>query len=147
MPELPGGTLTVLHTDVEDSTLLTVHLGNRYPEILAVHRALLRTAFAAHEGREVDTQGDAIFVVFGRATQAIAAAVAIQRALVPRPGRRAGPCGCASASTRENRGTHTFKGLPGVELTVHSTRFLRARTAVLCGPQLTGHVRRTRSCR
>ena len=80
MPELPGGTLTVLHTDVEDSTLLTVHLGNRYPEILAVHRALLRTAFAAHEGREVDTQGDAIFVVFGRATQAIAAAVAIQRA-------------------------------------------------------------------
>src|SRR5713101_3142985 len=57
MSELPGGTLTVLHTDVEDSTLLTVHLGNRYPEILAVHRALLRTAFAAHEGREVDTPG------------------------------------------------------------------------------------------
>ena len=81
MPELLGGTVTVLHTDVEDSTPLTVHLGDRYPEILAVHRALLRTAFAAHEGREVDTQGDSFFVVFGRATQAIAAAVAIQRAL------------------------------------------------------------------
>jgi class 3 adenylate cyclase len=79
--ELPGGTLTVLHTDVEDSTPLTVHLGGRYPEILAVHRALLRAAFAAHEGREVDTQGDSFFVVFGRATQAIAAAVAIQRTL------------------------------------------------------------------
>jgi hypothetical protein len=35
MPELPSGTLTVLHTDVENSTLLTVHLGDRYPEVLA----------------------------------------------------------------------------------------------------------------
>jgi class 3 adenylate cyclase len=77
MPEPLGGTLTVLHTDVEDSTPLTVRLGDRYPEILAVHRTLLRAAFVAHEGREVDTQGDAFFVVFGRATQAIAAAVAI----------------------------------------------------------------------
>jgi hypothetical protein len=30
MPELPGGTLTVLHTDIENSTPLTVHLGDRY---------------------------------------------------------------------------------------------------------------------
>ncbi|HEU4367989.1 MAG TPA: adenylate/guanylate cyclase domain-containing protein [Methylomirabilota bacterium] len=71
----------MLHTDVEDSTPLTVQLGDRYPEILAVHRALLRAAFSAHEGLEVDTQGDSFFVVFGHATQAIAAAVAIQRAL------------------------------------------------------------------
>jgi hypothetical protein len=50
MPELPGGTLTVLPTDVEGSTPLTVHLGVRYPEVLAIHSALLRAAFAAHEG-------------------------------------------------------------------------------------------------
>jgi class 3 adenylate cyclase len=81
MSELPGGTLTVLHTDVEASTFLTVHLGDRYPEVLATHSALLRAAFAAHEGCEVDTQGDSFFVVFPRATQAVAAAVAIQRAL------------------------------------------------------------------
>ena len=81
MSELPGGTLTVLHTEVEGSTLLTVHLGDRYPEVLATHRVLLRAAFAAHEGREVDTQGDSFFVVFPRATQAVAAAVAMQRAL------------------------------------------------------------------
>jgi class 3 adenylate cyclase len=81
MPELPGGTLTVLHTDVENSTPLTVYLGDRYPEVLATHCALLRAAFASHEGREVDTQGDSFFVVFPRATQAVAAAVAIQRAL------------------------------------------------------------------
>ena len=81
MSELPSGTLTVLHTDIEGSTLLTVHLGDRYPEVLATHCALLRAAFAAHEGHEVDTQGDSFFVVFPRATQAVAAAVAIQRAL------------------------------------------------------------------
>jgi class 3 adenylate cyclase len=81
MSELPGGTLTVLHTEIEASTCLTVHLGDRYPEVLAAHRALLRAAFAAHKGHEVDTQGDSFFVVFPRATQAVAAAVAIQRAL------------------------------------------------------------------
>jgi class 3 adenylate cyclase len=81
MSELPGGTLTVLHTEIEGSTLLTVHLGDRYPEVLATHCALLRAAFAAHEGYEIDTQGDSFFVVFPRATQAVAAAVAMQRAL------------------------------------------------------------------
>jgi class 3 adenylate cyclase len=81
MPELPGGTLTVLHTEIEGSTLLTVHLGDRYPEALATHCTLIRAACAAHEGHEVDTQGDSFFVVFTRATQAVAAAVAMQRAL------------------------------------------------------------------
>src|SRR6266481_2925261 len=81
MPELPGGTLTIVHTDVENSTPLTVHLGDRYPEVLTTQRTLLRAAFAAHEGYEVDTQGDSFFVVFPRATRAITAAVTIQRAL------------------------------------------------------------------
>jgi class 3 adenylate cyclase len=81
MPELPSGTLTVLHTEIEGSTFLTVHLGDRYPAVLATHCTRLRAAFAAHEGHEVDTQGDSFFVVFPRATQAVAAAVAIQRAL------------------------------------------------------------------
>src|SRR5262249_22064198 len=81
MSELPGGTLTVLHTEIEGSTLLMVHLGDRYLEVLATHCALVRAAFATHEGHEVDTQGDSFFGVFPRATQAVAAAVAMQRAL------------------------------------------------------------------
>src|SRR5919197_2907969 len=60
-------------------------LGDHYPEALATHCALLRAAVAAHEGHEVDTQGDSFFVVFPRATQAVAAAVAIQRALAAKP--------------------------------------------------------------
>ena len=53
IPDLPDGTLTVLLTDVEASTQLTVRLGDRYPDVLAAHCALLRAAFAAHEGHEV----------------------------------------------------------------------------------------------
>jgi class 3 adenylate cyclase len=81
MPELPSGTLTVLHTDIENSTALTRHLREQYPAVLDTHRTLLRAAFTAYEGWEVDTQGDSFFVVFSRATQAVAAAVQIQRAL------------------------------------------------------------------
>src|SRR5262245_64542431 len=81
MSELPDGTLTMLHTDVENSAPLTLYLREQYPVVLATHRTLLRAAFAAQKGYEVDTQGDSFFVVFPRATQAVAAAVASQRAL------------------------------------------------------------------
>jgi class 3 adenylate cyclase len=81
MPELPSATLTVLHTDIENSTSLTRHLREQYPAVLDTHRTLLRAAFTAYEGWEVDTQGDAFFVVFLRATQAVTAAVQSQRAL------------------------------------------------------------------
>jgi class 3 adenylate cyclase len=81
MPELPSGTLTVLHTDIENSTSLTRRLREQYPAVLTTHRTLLRAAFTAYEGWEVDTQGDSFFVVFLRATQAVAAAMQSQRAL------------------------------------------------------------------
>src|SRR5207244_3265070 len=81
----PAGTLTLLFTDIEGSTRLLHALGDRYPEVLDVHRDLMRAACAAHDGIEVDTQGDAFFVVFPRATQAVAAAVAAQQALATYP--------------------------------------------------------------
>ena len=81
MRDLPTGTLTLLFTDIAGSTRLLQRLGERYDDALAVHRDLLRAVWTAHEGHEVGTQGDAFFVVFARATQAVAAAVAGQRAL------------------------------------------------------------------
>ena len=66
--DLPPGTVTLLFTDIEGSTRLLHELGDRYPDVLAQHRDLLRAAFAAHGGYEVDTQGDAFFVAFPRAT-------------------------------------------------------------------------------
>jgi predicted ATPase len=72
--ELPRGTVTFLFTDVEGSTRLLHELGDKYADLLAEHRRVLRDAFARHGGVEVDTQGDAFFVAFARASDALAAA-------------------------------------------------------------------------
>ena len=82
MPELPSGTVTFLSTDIEGSTRLVQRLGEGYAAVLAEQQRLLRAAFAAHGGYEVDTQGDSFFVSFARATDALAAAVEAQRALL-----------------------------------------------------------------
>src|SRR5215471_20667111 len=81
MRELPLGPITLLFTDREGSTRLLQKLGERYTGVLRDCRQLLRTAFHAYGGHEVDTQGDAFFIAFSRANDAIAAAVAAQRAL------------------------------------------------------------------
>ena len=83
--DLPTGTVTMLFTDVEGSTKLLREMGEGYAEALHLHRRLLRDAFTAHGGVEVDTQGDAFFIVFARASEAIAAAEDSQRALESGP--------------------------------------------------------------
>lgn len=82
---LPTGVVTLLFTDVEGSTRLLQELGDGYGEALHEHRRRLRAAFAEHEGVEVDTQGDAFFVAFARASDAVAAAADSQRALAGGP--------------------------------------------------------------
>jgi predicted ATPase len=86
-PELPTGTVTFLFTDIEGSTRLLQELGDRYAEVLAEHHRELRAVWLRHEGFEVDTQGDAFFVAFGRASDAVAAAADAQRALAGGPVR------------------------------------------------------------
>src|SRR5881396_3788299 len=81
MSELPTGTVTFLFTDIEGSTRLLHELGDAYADALAEHRRVLRDAFARHGGVEVDTQGDAFFIAFGRANDALAAAGDAQEAL------------------------------------------------------------------
>jgi predicted ATPase/class 3 adenylate cyclase len=82
MASLPTGTLTILFTDIEGSTALLQRLGEAYRQVLADHDRLLRAAFARAGGHEVRTQGDAFFVVFERARDAIAGAVNAQRAVM-----------------------------------------------------------------
>jgi class 3 adenylate cyclase/DNA-binding beta-propeller fold protein YncE len=78
---LPTGTVTFLFTDIEGSTRLLKQLGQSYETVLADHQRILRECFAAHEGREVDTQGDSFFVAYSRAGDAVASAAEAQRAL------------------------------------------------------------------
>lgn len=80
--ELPTGTVTLLLADVEGST----RLWETQPEIMAaavaaLDRALLE-AVAAHEGvRPVEQgEGDSFVIAFGRASDAVACALDLQRA-------------------------------------------------------------------
>jgi predicted ATPase/class 3 adenylate cyclase len=83
---LPSGTVTFLFTDVEGSTKLLHELGaEAYADALTEHRRLLREAFAAHGGVEVDTQGDAFFYAFPTAPGALTAAAEATGALAGGP--------------------------------------------------------------
>jgi predicted ATPase/class 3 adenylate cyclase len=81
MSDLPTGTVTLFFTDIEGSTRLLQQLGEHYADVLATCRHLLREVFQQWNGHEVDAQGDAFFVAFARATDAVSAAVDMQRAL------------------------------------------------------------------
>jgi class 3 adenylate cyclase len=108
MRELPRGTVTFLFTDVEGSTRLLKELGSSYGDVLAEHERILRRAFEAAGGQEIDTQGDSFFVAFRRAKDAVGAAVAAQRALAA----HAWPGG---ADVRVRMGLHTGEPSVGSE--------------------------------
>jgi class 3 adenylate cyclase len=70
--KLARGTVTPLFTDAEGSTRLLETLGNLFGDARAENRRLLRAAFRARGGVEVDAQGDWFFVAFARASDAVA---------------------------------------------------------------------------
>jgi len=82
---LPHGTVTLLFTDIEGSTRLLQELGDEYADVLADHRRRLRAEFGRHGGVEVGTEGDAFFVAFAKASDALAAAAAGREALADGP--------------------------------------------------------------
>jgi YVTN family beta-propeller protein len=83
--DLPSGAVSFLFTDVEGSTRLVKQLRERWDDVLRDHQRLLRNAFAAHGGHEVDTQGDSFFVAFSSARDAVLAAAEGQLALQSHP--------------------------------------------------------------
>jgi class 3 adenylate cyclase len=107
-PDLPAGTVTFVFSDIEGSTQLLKRLGDRYGELLANHREIVRSAFGELGGIEIDTQGDSFFIAFARARDAVAAAVAAQR----RHAEHAWPDGVA---VRVRMGLHTGEPAVGSE--------------------------------
>jgi predicted ATPase/class 3 adenylate cyclase len=81
MAELPTGTITLLFTDIEGSTRLLQRAGDAYAGLLDEHRRLLDEAFRRHGGIVVDSEGDAFFVAFASAKDAVAGAADAQHAL------------------------------------------------------------------
>ena len=82
---LTAGPVTFLFTDIEGST----SLWERHPEAmkhaLARHDALLRAAVEGHHGQVVKSTGDGAYAVFAAPSEAVAAALAFQRALLADP--------------------------------------------------------------
>jgi class 3 adenylate cyclase len=78
----PDGTVTMMFSDIEASTVLNERLGDtRWMELLRSHNALVREQIQAHGGFEVKSQGDGFMVAFPSARRAIQCAQAIQRAV------------------------------------------------------------------
>lgn len=74
------GTVTIVFTDIVDSTVLTVRLGDHdWVDLLHRHNAVIEEATAAHGGRVVETQGDGSMLAFSSARRAVACARSIQR--------------------------------------------------------------------
>ncbi len=125
MEGLPSGTVTFLFSDIEGSTELSRSHGPAFGDLRAEHRRLLREVFEAHRGHEIDAEGDAFFIVFERATDAVAAAVAAQRALA------------AASPVRVRMGLHT------TEPHVHAEGYVGvgvSRAARICGAAHGGQI-------
>jgi class 3 adenylate cyclase len=77
----PDGTVTIMFSDIEDSTVLTERLGDQaWLELLRQHNAIIRKELRAYDGFEVKTIGDAFMVAFQSAKKGLDCAIAIQRA-------------------------------------------------------------------
>ena len=73
--------MTFLYTDVEGSTQLLDQLGERYADLLAEERRLIRAIVRAHDGVEIDSRADEFFAAFPEAADPGGAALVIQRSL------------------------------------------------------------------
>jgi class 3 adenylate cyclase/tetratricopeptide (TPR) repeat protein len=77
----PDGTVTIMFSDIEDSTVLTEKMGDQaWQQLLRQHNAIIREQLTAHGGYEVKTMGDGFMVAFQSARKALDCAVAIQNA-------------------------------------------------------------------
>jgi class 3 adenylate cyclase len=81
----PDGTVAILFSDIEDSTIITERLGDeRWLEVLREHNTVFREQIERHEGYEVKSQGDGFMLAFPDPLQALDCAVAVQRAFAER---------------------------------------------------------------
>jgi class 3 adenylate cyclase len=83
-PDLSGslavdGTVTIVFTDIVDSTVMLSGLGDRtWLEVIRRHNGVIEEVTAAHGGTVVETQGDGSMLAFSSARGAVACAQSIQ---------------------------------------------------------------------
>jgi predicted ATPase/class 3 adenylate cyclase len=114
--------VTLLFSDIEGSTSLLRALGDDWAGVLSAQRRILRSAFERCGGREMGTEGDSFFVVFGSALDAVTAALAGQRGLAAHPWPPGG-------RIRVRMGVHTGEPTPHEDGYVGIDVHLAARVA------------------
>ena len=85
--DMPSGLVTLMMTDIEGSTRLAHDLGDAYSSLLEDVRGVIRGAVAAAGGYEVDARADEFFAAFAAASDAVSAAIRIQRTMDPNRAR------------------------------------------------------------
>lgn len=99
----PDGTVTIVFTDIENSTALNETLGDqRWLVILSAHDSIVRARVGSAGGTVVKSRGDGFMLAFPSARQALTAAIDIQRTLVRRNEEESG-----STPIRVRMGVHT----------------------------------------
>lgn len=79
----PSGTVTIMFTDIEDSTRLSRELGDEiWAERMQTHFAVVRRIVEEYGGTLVKTLGDGTMAGFPGATGALSAAVHLQQELI-----------------------------------------------------------------
>lgn len=105
--KMPAGTVTFLLTDIEGSTALWEQAGAAFKTVRATHRALLRREFQRHGGYEYKEVGDGFLVSFQSVVDALACAVAGQRALAVQTWSAGAPGDAWSGPVRVRMALHT----------------------------------------
>jgi serine/threonine protein kinase len=78
----PDGTVSILFSDIENSTVMTERLGDlRAQQVLHDHNDMVRKQVIEHKGFEVKSMGDGFMVAFSSARRALLCAIGIQRAV------------------------------------------------------------------
>ena len=81
----PDGTVTVMFSDIIDSTATNERLGDAvWMALLPEHNAVIREHVAANNGYEVKSMGDGFMLAFRSAKDGLNCAIGIQRAIASR---------------------------------------------------------------
>ena len=123
----PTGTLTLFFSDMEGSTRLARALGDRWPDLLARHREVLREVVESEGGTVVDCQGDSMFAVFVSASAGVRAASEAQR-------RMAAERWPEGVAVRVRIGVHTGEPVAAADDFFGRAVNYAARVAAAAGP-------------
>jgi len=132
MADLPSGMVTFLFTDIEGSTPLWEREPEQMRLALARHHAILRTTIATEGGHAFKTIGDAFQAAFALPAQAVAAALAAQRAFATQTWETSEPVrvrmgihlGPAVAEENDYRTTHTLNRVARIMAAGHGGQIL-----------------------